>query len=287
VRQAAILLISTFVLSSCRAASNQRAALPTGAGASPGLQATPSVTAAASSDDLIGLAPDQFAAVVTDDLIVRSAPGTGQDSTIFPGRLSAPLSVYIIDGPVASSGYAWYLVVPVYGSQLDVPPPGWVAAAGRDGEAWLRTEPKTVQCKELPPQLDELIALEPQLWVGCYRGEELMLEGVLGDCAPSGATWAGSSDTRCLLYRPGYQVDAIPTLCLDDCSERFLSVHIDRDLPTTQRGAIVRFSGHFDDPAAGNCTPAPGDEGYSLPRLAVFECRMQFVATSMSLVSPA
>jgi hypothetical protein len=106
---------------------------------------------------------DQVVAVVTDDLVVRSRPGTGSDSEIYPARLNAPSSVYVIDGPEDADGYAWYLVDPVaprciIGCDL-APQPGWVAAAGEDGERWLAEEPEDPECPQ--PALEEISQAAP------------------------------------------------------------------------------------------------------------------------------
>jgi serpin B len=43
----------------------------------------------------------------------------------------------VLDGPVAASGYTWYKVAPVSFAELAGPGYGWVAAAGKDGTAWI------------------------------------------------------------------------------------------------------------------------------------------------------
>jgi hypothetical protein len=72
-----------------------------------------------------------IAQVVTTDLVVRSAPGTGSDSRVYDTRLASPTLLYVFDGPVAVDGYDWYLVLPqdrgwlqsdYRGGWYDVPP---------------------------------------------------------------------------------------------------------------------------------------------------------------------
>lgn len=84
-----------------------------------------------------GLVSGSFADVVTTDLVQRSSPWIGQDSKLLR-ELNAPTRVYVLEGPVAGSGYEWWAVIPE-GSNADAA--GWVAARGKDGEQWLRAVP--------------------------------------------------------------------------------------------------------------------------------------------------
>ncbi len=73
----------------------------------------------------------RMAAVVADTrLVVRSAPGTGSDSTLLAWRLYPGQRVRVEEGPVLASGYTWYRVRV---GQIE----GWVAAASQAGEPWL------------------------------------------------------------------------------------------------------------------------------------------------------
>src|SRR6266545_1984875 len=119
-------------------------------------------------------APDQIAAVVTSDLVVRSTPGTGDESEIYPGRYDVPMAVFVIDGPVFADGYEWYLVEAVRGQTIgEYPQPGWVAAAG------------------------DLLNLEPQRALACYRDTTLTVEGTLTGCEPSVAYGSQAWATHC------------------------------------------------------------------------------------------
>jgi len=227
-------------------------------------------------------APDELVVVVTTDLVSRSAPGTGDDSEILPGDYDAPRAVFVVDGPAFANGYEWYLVEPVRvrDGLCDCPFTGWVAAAGKDGEAWLG--PDTYTCA-MPP-LVELIDLEPQRALACYGSTPLTMEGTFGGCADSGAS-AVPWETFCLVYHSGVDVHATPDPgCVDVCRPPTLPIFFSGDIgaPYGHEGASVRVEGHFDDPAAQGClstSPKP-----PAPRLAIHYCRMTFVATSVERI---
>ena len=207
------------------------------------------------------LAVDTFAQVVTTDLVVRTAPGTGPDSEEIPGRI-AHHPVYIVDGPVRADGYEWWLIVPdEWGGIGGMYSPGWVAAGG-DSEVWLA--PASRHC-EPNPSSEELWAMSLIERVGCYAGTELTLRGVLFHCAAP----ADRPDYCGLRYCPPTQPDYcgaaadIPTLAL-------------RMEPPSDRleGRLV-VTGHFADPAAEECGR---DQGWRAG-LAVFACKTEFHVT--------
>lgn len=239
-------------------------ATPAASASSPTPKPTP--TAVPSPTPAEGLAVDHFAEVVTTDLVVRSAPGTDADSEIFGTIATTP--VYVLDGPEAANGYEWWLITPVQAGVLDIPPSGWVAAGGKDGELWLG--PGSVACDE-SPQTDELLLVSAAQWVGCYSGIELTLDAYLDGCAaPAGGAW----EHGCTVRSPAYDPRS-PDDCAADCYTPGIIVH----LPTlsARMDGPIRLSGHFDDPAAQQC----GGQGDGpLKRLHVFSCRVHFVATS-------
>jgi hypothetical protein len=234
--------------------------------ASPRNTATPSPTAleAAESDEADAsqpvLAVDGFAEVVTTDLVVRSAPGTGQDSDT--SGTVANLAVYVLDGPVQADGYEWWLIVPLdYFDRFEPPPSGWVAAGSQD-EVWLAPTPSS--CDDAPSS-ETLWAIRSVVQVGCYGGVELTLRGTLSGCAAAaGAAW----DHGCSLR------NCLPEVCQTLFDDRAVTLHFDA-LPARDVGRI-RVTGHFDDPAAERCSV----DGDALSRLNVFRCRTHFVVTS-------
>ena len=224
--------------------------------------ASPEATPAATPEERV-LAKGEFAEVVTTDLVVRSAPGTGPDSEIY-GTIEH-IAAYIVDGPVEADGLEWWLVAHEHSDRLGGPPAGWVAAAGADGEVWLA--PAQPECPQAPT--GEAAWFDPSMWVSCYTGMELTLEGALYGCA---AAIAPIWDNACSLYPcPG---DAAPASCLDGVDLQSLILHFD-SAPAQDNGRIS-VSGHFDDPNASACSVV----GSPLAPLAVFECRTHFVVTS-------
>ena len=240
------------------------------------------------------------AEVVTTDLVVRSAPGGGEDSFVYPRALDAPTLLFVLDGPVAASGYDWYLVDPFamaraddfYHGRL-----GWVAAGSRDGEAWIA--PASVECPE--PNFDGLIGLSQTGAVACFGDEQLTVEGVYGDCGVA-------TGTR--MTGPGWLLGASCILgSFDSPAEpgRF-DFHISPDLSTSEfpslgyePGTAIRIVGHFDDPAAQECRAYLGElahEQEAIPTparpgdvvlhevAAVLSCRGGFVVTEAAPIDP-
>jgi hypothetical protein len=76
--------------------------------------------------------------VLSDTLRVRSKPGISDDSIMYEPRLKKGTRFGYIEGPVAASGYQWYLVDLGADSPLrDGVTQGWVAAGDRDGTPWI------------------------------------------------------------------------------------------------------------------------------------------------------
>jgi len=96
--------------------------------------------------------PETFPAVtaptpgktVSDHLRVRSLPGISDASVKYEPLLPLGTKLTVLDGPVLGNGYVWYHVTvaasDVRASTLDQPLTGWVAAAGLDGERWLKIQ---------------------------------------------------------------------------------------------------------------------------------------------------
>ena len=283
-RPIAICLVVCVLLVACRAAdgsgSEAASASPSASGAEASAapaSPTPSATAMPTPAGPVGLfARDQIVAVVTTDLVVRSAPGTGSDSEILPGRYNAPMTAFVVDGPSYADGYEWYLVEAVRGQAIgDYPWPGWAAAAGKDGEQWLGED--TYGCAS--PSEADLFNLEHQRALACYGDSSLTVEATLMGCEEAVAWGSDPWETQCALVRRGFDISATPPPCMD-CFEPTLLTFFDGDIGLVDRapGTQVRVEGHFDDPAAQTCRP--DNAIYGTRPLRVHLCRMSFVGTS-------
>lgn len=262
---------SNVPIASASASEAVQAVIPT---ASPHTTASPLATPSATADEIDLI--DELVAVVTDDLVVRSRPGAGSDSEIYPARLNAPSIVYVIDGPEHVDGYAWYLVNPLahpcyLGCEV-APQPGWVAAAGKDGVRWLAEEPENPECPE--PTLEEVSRAYPELRLYCYGTRELTLNGVVGaDSTEAPPEWPWVH--RIGLYEPGYRGPV--TGCVDACNIPSLTVAFDVDRGVPPPLSATRVSGHFDDAKAPECRSSGIEVDQ---RILTHGCRMVFVVTS-------
>ncbi len=78
---------------------------------------------------------------VSDRVRVRSLPEISDASIKYEPLLRLGARVTILDGPLLGDGYAWYHVtVPASTKSGSTPITGWVAAAGLDGERWLKAD---------------------------------------------------------------------------------------------------------------------------------------------------
>ena len=213
--------------------------------------------------------------VVTTDLVMRSAPGTGPDSVIYTRSLSAPMLLYLLDGPVAADGYEWFRVVRFeeYFTDIGLPGPntGWVAGGGQDGEPWIA--PWKGVCPE--PNASELLTRSPIVALACFGDLELTLEGTVGDCSDAGVG-APVFQRSCLLVPFGYQAQLPPGF----------GFYLATSISPVGRGEPVRVTGQHDHPAAPTCDD---DITHLLdqtsPEAVLLSCRGAFVATEISPTS--
>lgn len=92
---------------------------------------TPAPSASAEVPAPADLEVGNVAAVVNEDLVIRTAPGVGPDSTITEDRLWIGQRVRLLAGPVEADGYRWW---EVQVGEIR----GWVADADRaDTAPWL------------------------------------------------------------------------------------------------------------------------------------------------------
>jgi len=240
-------------------------------------------------------APDEVSEVVTTDLVIRSAPGTGEDSEIYPGALDAPTFLFVVDGPVAASGYDWYLVHPFTLSKPTAQDPpwrlGWVATKGRDGELWIA--PANPGCPAA--NFQSVADLSSVGRLACYGSAPITIEADLvgPDYIVPGVTSPG------WLRDTGYFLVPLGTFDPNEFRQPLLFVHIRNDEPghggilDLPEGTSVRVEGHFDDPVAQTCVRGlyPGEDPASTPEplnpeSVVLGCRTEFVVTDVTPISP-
>jgi hypothetical protein len=188
--------------------------------------------------------------------------------------------LYVLDGPVSASGYAWYEVVPLTSRPL---PTGWVASADRDGEPWITAG--DFDCPPVPADFQSLAALPTGVGLACFAGVPITVQArlVSCNCDMDGAWYtpwwfflgSGGPD---VLVEPG--VTRVPSdfadwfvLNLDPAGD-----HPD-ELPV---GKVVRVTGMFDHPAASSCTRTEMD-GAPVPSRG---CRLEFAVTRMLVLGP-
>ena len=254
-----------------------------------GTSGEPSPTASAvaapsaSADGVV--AKDTIGEVVVTDLVVRSAPGVGDDSRILEMGLTEGDLVYVVEGPRPADGYDWLLVnqlAPAFASRAS----GWIAPASREGEPWV--QPVTPDC---PTEISVAAFAEvpAPLLLHCFGGQELTLEGVYGSCAHGDPViqepeWLANNFCT-------FEVVGRPEGTTDWPS---IEVH-------TEPGSVVvpdepaqplRITGRFDSPAAETCRfideaeqimPELGETDELFLR---FNCRAAFVVESGTPIDP-
>ena len=210
--------------------------------------------------------PSQIGQVIADEpMVLRSAPGTGFNSTILEGRLYPAMRFRILEGPVAASGYQWYRVR--VGS-LE----GWAAAGTREDqlhEAWLaRVENGgiAVTSESTGADLPQVYLVEPD-------GELTQLTDLTNDdavaaqvlsgnvtvltCGTDVSSLAWSSDGRALAFGFGACETNIFMLFLDGGTQRKLA--FGRNVAWSPDGTRVSFGLNFAFLACREqgCEPGP------------------------------
>jgi hypothetical protein len=152
-------------------------ATPVAAG-SPSVQPVPRPSPTQSAAPAAAIKVDKIALVVTDDLRVRSKPRVAADSALRTPLLRKGRAVFVVDGPVEASGFAWYQVAPMRarGEFIDLPF-GWVAAAGKDGEAWLAGD--GFHCPSAPTDVRSFLAVPALAGLACFGRKDLQISGRL------------------------------------------------------------------------------------------------------------
>lgn len=270
-------------------------------------EATSTPTPIASPSPVVAPEPlrvDGLAKVVAEGLRVRSAPDVSADSELLdslaPGRM-----LFVVDGPVAGSGYEWYLVAPIpdgedYGDAWDptwgdgesfdpgrpyraiASPIGWVAGSSREGTPWV------VGLRFGCPDPDSFsLGLSPLVALSCYGDTSLRLS------LWGGFTAAESGRVETYSGEPG-----LPGWLMDHSLRRywfpagivdpgeFFGTALDpasfpNGVPPT--GSFEwNIVGHFDDDAARTCRPSGESHNPDDPSASVLMCRATFVITDIA-----
>lgn len=214
-----------------------------------------------------------------DGLRLRETPGLDGAEL---GTLDRGYESLVVSGPQLVDGLEWYQI-----SGLGLPPAsgcatgpdpthpfdcptwlGWAARAGADGSPWL--EESEPECADPEGPLDDFAFQPRYVYIACYGDEPLTLRGHLlaqpgepieDPCpgVPNDLRWLGCGlQTFQLVSAAGTPIGLVMTLGPD------------ASMPD---GEIV-VHGHYDDPAAADCTY--GDE----PQRSMLGCRSQFVVDS-------
>lgn len=230
--------------------------------------------------------PDELVEAYVDGLRIRSAPGLSGTEL---GTLARGYESLVVDGPEFSDGLEWYLI-----TGLGLPPAsgcatgpdainpftcpvwwGWAAWEGADHSLWL--DRTALDCADPGGPLDDFAYQERYRYIPCYaRRGPLTLHGFLqvdvlvplasDFCAdvPDELRWLGCAGQ--------FQLASSP-----DVTGMVLALPPDGRLP--DQGEVM-VEGHFDDPAADQCTFG------EIPERSVLDCRSTFVVTSATAVSP-
>jgi hypothetical protein len=108
--------------------------------------------------------PGEYVWTVSDSVRVRSKPEVSTESVKYDPLLPTGTELFLIDGPVAGSGYWWYKVRLETVELRGRISAGWLAAGDHDGTAWIGyldglDGPDTEPVPDLPPLTDPALLL--------------------------------------------------------------------------------------------------------------------------------
>jgi hypothetical protein len=285
--------LSTAPGSPSEAATPLETATPTMPAASPAASphpvTSPTVTPVPSPPPT-AIKPGDIVETLVGDVRVRSKPRV-TDSVKLEPLLPAGTKLYVLDGPVAGSGYAWFWVAQLSSREL---PEGWVAAAGRDGEAWL--DPSAFDCPALPDDFQSLVSLPPGAGLACFSRVPITFKARLFDCncdpTPGSdwitPNWLFGGYQKTIMVDPsvasGSDAPVGMAFMLDPkgTDPATVPIGVSREIEGGIVPKVVRITGMFDHPAAKGCRwdsqdPPPAA---TLPLdPAVGACRLEFAVT--------
>lgn len=219
----------------------------------------PSPTA---SQATVVLAVDGVAEVVTDTDLFGAAP---PDEGAPIATADAETPVFIIDGPISAGGAEWWHVAPLQAGPAWTS--GWLAAED-DGASLVARRPA---CPD-EVTLASVLELPVLMRITCFGSGTLELSSTFGFCGAGGTPWS---------WVPAWLVNVGGcSLAVDESGQAGLPYRIPPGSSFVEDGAAPRVvRGHFDDPAARDCTVTSSDPAFPAPGPveAVLICRTEFV----------
>jgi len=242
----------------------------------PSVAPSQSASPASSPFVVAGLGPDTLGVVVaTDGLRVRRLPTVGEESERLEPTLPVGVPLYVVDGPVAADGYAWYQVQP-YGADEPLPF-GWIAAGSRDGEPWI--EQYRLGCDSVPLSPEGLASGESLEHLFCSIPSEN--ENVpIPDPEVEGHVSCVFANVDYMISGPEWiEVDRYCEFQTEAGSFWLYGKPLTALLDEGAVDGRYLVVGHFDDPGASECRSTGGDGDAPDPAQVVLSCRTHFVVT--------
>lgn len=234
------------------------------------------------------LAVDTVAVVVTDDLVMRSEPGTGELSYEVGPPLQRGVQLYLVRGPVRAGGSEWYEGMPLSDAYaVGYTVSGWVAAAGQSGEPWIKPLAGAPDCPDTPSTVADLVRLPSGIRLACFSQVPITIQARL--YTPGGIEPEGDEPTVIVLTDPQADLEDESGWSgwPEDASRWFLAFIVDPTLMSPDAvsvGAVGEMTGMFDHPDAAGCAANSDDEVPYVPDPPY--CRPEFVVTGIES-SPA
>ena len=236
--------------------------------------------------------------VTADGLRLRRGPGTTYDvvATVNEGDL-----LYVTRGsspdlaPRRADGFEWYGVqyAPGYGGwpvepEMEDRVEGYIAARSTS-EAFL--ELVAPECPDQVTDLASVVSMTPYERVACLGDRELTLEGTFGCPFCDSLLYPWSTEPAWLATWQIHLDMLVPSWSPYPPFPGSIELAVPPDgvdLGPDQRGAIVRVTGHFDDPRSVDCTITPGASAGTIEPVhdeaAEWYCRERFVVESWEVI---
>ena len=216
---------------------------------------------------------------------MRSLPDVSDASVRYSPLLREGDALYVIDGPVAGSGYRWYEV-----HQPRTGLTGWVAAADKTGEPWISPYPLPCTLGASPDgvvdrighRLMELACYGEQAFTGTRTIARPSDDGLrCPDVAPYWLEPDWLNDAVRCSY--DFEWDDAETGTADLLSGGTFHPSVrdeaERLVDAAPAGQLVEVVGRLDHPDARSCV-AVGDDPPA-PSLVTLECRLVVVITEV------